>query len=51
MNIYRITIEVHGVIEVSSWSGYTEQNAICQAFLYYAQKGATSLSVIAIEKL
>jgi hypothetical protein len=51
MNLYQITVEVDGIDKTARWSGYTEQVAIAQCFLYEAQNGARSIKVIEIERL
>jgi hypothetical protein len=60
MKLYKITIEIDISNEdsheykvyrgqnTSNWSGYNEQTAIAQAFLYHAQNGARELKVIEI---
>lgn len=53
METYRITIETdqpeYGGEVKENWSGYGEQGAIAQAFLYHTQNGARALKVKEIE--
>lgn len=49
MNTYKITLKVDGNEIDQNWSGYTEQQAIAQAFLYHGQAGARSVEVLSIE--
>ena len=51
MNTYKITLEVDGIEKEAQWSGYTEQVAIAQCFLYEAQNGARSLKVLEIHRI
>lgn len=51
MKLYSITVEVDGVEKTARWSGYTEQIAIAQCFLYEAQNGARSLKVLEVIEL
>lgn len=48
MNLYEIIAEVDGEDKRARWSGYTEQMAIAQCFLYEAQNGARSIKLIEV---
>ena len=49
MNTYIITLKIAGEESTGSWSGYTEQVAISQAFLYHSQQGARAIEVLSIK--
>ncbi len=51
MKLYLITLEVDKEEKEARWSGYSEQVAIAQCFLYEAQNGARELKVISIKKI
>ena len=51
MNTYKIELEVNSEAKTSRWSGYTEQVAIAQCFLYEAQNGARELKVLSITEV
>ena len=51
MKLYNITIEVDRVEKKARWSGYNEQSAIAQCFLYEAHNGARSIKVLEIIEL
>lgn len=48
MKTYKITLLIDNEETTQSWSGYTEQMAIAQCFLYHAQNGARKLEVLSI---
>ncbi len=53
MNTYNIELNIKTIDDnftmTQKWSGYTEQQAIAQAFLYHAQAGARAIEVLSIE--
>lgn len=55
MNTYKITMAtddpVYNGEMTSNWYGYTEQVAIAQAMLYYAQNGSRKLEVLEISEV
>ena len=48
MQEYTINLLVDGEQTTANWSGYDEQVAIAQCFLYHAQNGARKLEVLNI---
>lgn len=52
MNTYNIELKIKTLNDeftlTQQWSGYTEQGAIAQAFLYQAQAGARAIEVLSI---
>ncbi len=54
MKTFKITIQMDLYIDyngehTANWNGYNEQQAIAQAFLYYAYQGARELKVLNID--
>lgn len=48
MKLYKITIEIDGMEKVARWSGYNDQCAIAQCFLFEAQNGALNIKVLEV---
>ena len=53
MNTYKIELHIKTIDKeytmTERWSGYTEQGAIAQAFLYYGITGARAIEVLSVE--